>query len=127
MFKKDLIYPELSYKLIGIAYKIDNEIGFGQSEKVYSDAFEEHLKQSEIIYEREIYWPIKVAEKVIARRYFDFLVDDKIIIEIKSGDYKYKEVCDQLFGYLKASKTSLGLVIRFTRNGVQTKRIPRFY
>ncbi len=126
-FVKDLIYPELSYKLIGFAYKIDNEIGFGQTEKVYGDAFEKLLQNAGIPFEREVYWPIKIDGKVIAKRYFDFLVDSKIIVEVKTGTYQYKEVCNQVFGYLNASKLSLGLVIRYTRNGVYTKRIPRFY
>ncbi|HOX41147.1 MAG TPA: GxxExxY protein [bacterium] len=127
MPRKELIYPELSYKLVGLAYKIDNSIGFGQSEKVYCDALEELLKQSKIRYEREIYSPIKIEEKVIAKRYFDFLIEGKIIIEVKAGVYRYREVCDQLFGYLKAGKLLLGIVIRFTRNGVQVKRIPCYY
>lgn len=127
MVKKDLLYFDLSFKLINLAFKIDNEIGFGQTEKVYADAYEELLIQSGIIYKREVYWPIKIGEKVIAKRYFDFLVDDKIIIELKTGTYRYKEVCEQVFAYLKASKLPLGIVIRFTRYGVQQKRIPRFY
>ena len=120
----NLIYKELSYKLIGLAYQIDNEIGFGQDEKIYCDAFEKLLIKNNVNYKRELYAPIKVDNELVAKRYFDFLIDDKIILEIKVGDYSYKKTCSQLFKYLKQSNYQLGLIIRFTKNGISSKRIP---
>ncbi|MEK7096380.1 MAG: GxxExxY protein [Patescibacteria group bacterium] len=123
---RELIYPELSYKLVGMAYKIDNEIGFGQNEKIYSDVFESLLKDTKLEYKRELYCPLKLDDKVIAKRYFDFLVEEKIIIEFKSGTQGYRDACTQIFQYLKSSGIKLGLVFRFTKNGVKIKRIPCF-
>ena len=125
--KYGLLYPELSYKIIGFVYKINDLIGFGQSEKIYCDALEELLKENNLEYSRELYFPIKLNGKLLAKRFFDFLVDDKIILEIKVGDLKYKETCSQLFQYLKLSGKKLGLIFRFTKNGVKIKRIPCFY
>lgn len=119
-----LFHKELSYEIVGIAYEIDNAVGFGQTEKVYSDCFEELLKNKKMNYKRELYHPIKIGEKVVAKRYFDFLVEDKLVVELKTGDYQYKQSCSQLFSYLKASNLDLGLIIRFTKNGVKIKRIP---
>lgn len=121
---KELIYKDLSYKITGLAYKIDNQIGFGQTEKVYCDAFEKLLRDEKLSYNRELYAPIRVDGHLVAKRYFDFLIDDKIIVEIKVGNYAYKEVCGQLFQYLKTSNHKLGLIIRFSRTGVTVKRIP---
>ena len=121
---KELIYKELSYKLIGFAYQIDNEIGFGQSEKVYSGAFEKLLEKEKIVFKRELYAPINISGELVAKRYFDFLIDGKIVVEIKVGDYSYKKVCTQLFQYLKQENYKLGLIIRFNKNGVTSKRIP---
>lgn len=125
--KNGLLYPELSYKIIGLIYKINDEIGFGQLEKVYSDALEELLAKNNIPYERELYSPIKIEEKLIAKRYLDFMIDGKIIVEVKVGDFQYKEACGQLFRYLKSSGLKLGLIVRFTKYGAKVKRIPCFY
>lgn len=123
----DLVYPELSYKIVGLLFKINDQIGFGQSEKVYTDSFEILLKNEGMLFSREYYYPLKIDGVLVAKRYFDFLIDDKIIIELKVGDYKYKEACSQLFQYLKASGKKLGIIARYTRNGVKIKRIPCFY
>lgn len=124
---QNLIFPELSYKIVGLIYKINDEIGFGQSEKVYCDALSKLLAKNSIFYERELYCPIMLEGEVLSKRYFDFMIDGKIILEVKVGDYKYKEACSQLFQYLKVSKMKLGIIARFTKNGVKIKRIPCFY
>lgn len=120
----ELLYKELSYKIVGLAYEIDNLIGYGQSEKIFCDCFEKLLIRDKIKYERELYYPIKINGELIAKKYFDFLIDDKIVVEFKIGDFLYKQACTQLFSYLKASDHKLGLIIRFTKNGVKIKRIP---
>lgn len=123
----DLIYKDLCYKLVGFAFEVQNTLGSGLKEKVYADAFEEVLKNENIRYAREYYYPIKIRDKTIARRFFDFLIEDKIIIELKVGADNYREVCNQIFEYLKASDLKLGLIFRFTKEGVKTKRIPNIY
>ena len=119
----NIIYKDLSYMIVGIAYKVDNDIGAGQSEKVYCDAIEKLLIKEKIKYNRELYAPIKVDDELVAKRYFDFLIDDKIIVEVKVGNYAYKPVITQLLQYLKQGKYKLGIVIRFTKSGVINKRI----
>lgn len=119
----DLIYKELSYILNGIAFQIDNTIGYGSREKVYGDAFEAILKSKNINFQREIIHEIKIEDKIISKRCFDFLIDGKIIIEIKVGDYRYRETYHQVLEYLKSSGVKLGLIVRFAPNGVRIKRI----
>lgn len=123
---KEFYYPELSYKLIGIAYRIDNEIGYGQPEKVYCNAFQVLLEQEKIAFTREFYYPVTINDKVVAKNFFDFLIDNKVIVEIKIGIENYRSVCSQVFKYLKSSNHKLAIIIRFTKNGVKIKRIPNF-
>lgn len=123
----DLLYKDLCYELTGLAFKVDNALGFGFEEKIYANAFEELLKEAKINYKREVFFPVKMNGKTIAKRYFDFLIDNKIVVELKVGDNAYKAVCGQLFQYLKTSKLKLGLVLRFTRDGIKIKRIPNIY
>ena len=123
----ELLYKELSYELTGLAFEVNNIIGYGQTEKTYCDAYEELLKKNGINYSREEYFPIKIGDKVIKKEFFDFLIDDKIIIEFKVSDRNYKQACDQIFKYLKSSKKKLGLIFRISKGGVRTKRIPNYY
>jgi GxxExxY protein len=125
--QNEFLYGQLTYELNGIFFKVNEEIGFGQTEKIYCDAIAKLLEKHEIKFRREVYCPIKIDGEFIAKRYFDFLIEDKIIIEVKIGDYKYKEACSQLFGYLKSSDYKLGIIVRFTKNGVKLKRIPHLY
>jgi len=123
----DLLYKQLSYKISGLIFEVDNTVGYGQTEKVYGDAFEVLLKREDISYLREIYFPIMIEGEVIKKEFFDFLVEDKIIVELKISDINYKKACTQIFQYLKSSGKKLGLIYRFTSTGVRTKRIPNYY
>lgn len=123
----ELFYKDMSYKLTGIAFEIYKKLGGELREKTYSNAFEEILKREHISYERELYYPVKIEDKTVGQNYFDFLINDEIIIEIKRGEKNYFQACDQLFNYLKSSKLKLGLIFRFTRDGVKTKRVPNLY
>lgn len=122
----DLIYKDLSYKITGLIFEIDNIVGYGHSEKTYGDAFEKLLKRDSIKYVREIYFPLKLENEIIKKYYFDFLIEDKIVVELKANDHNYKEVCFQVYAYLRTSDKKLGIVYRFTRNGVKHKRIVNF-
>ena len=124
---ENLLYKDLSYKLVGLAYEVFNTLGSGLKEDVYGDAFEELLKKEKLKYKRELYYPIKINNKVISRNFFDFMIDGKIVIELKKGSQKYKEVCNQLYQYLRSADIKLGLVVRFTNDGVKIKRIPNLY
>lgn len=123
----DLIYKELCFKVVGFAYEAFNSLGSGLKEKVYANAFEEILKQEKVEYKRELYYPLEIRDKVIAKKYFDFLIEDRLVVELKAGSLNYKEVCFQLLDYLKSSNLKLGLIIRFTQDGVRVKRIPNLY
>lgn len=123
----ELLYKELSYKITGLIFEIDNKIGYGHDEKTYGDALQKLLEKDKIPFDREVYFPIKIDGKLLTKVYFDFLIENKIIVELKVSDRNYKKVCSQLFKYLKSSGLKLGLIYRFTSGGVRTKRIPNYY
>jgi GxxExxY protein len=123
----ELIYKDLSYAIVGFIYQIDNHLGYGHEEKVYADVFEKILQKENVKYKRELYCPVIFEGEVISRRFLDFLIDDKIIVEIKVGNYRYKSVCSQLFEYLRNNNIKLGLIARFSKHGVDVKRIVNLY
>lgn len=124
---KELIFKELSYKLIGLAYEIGNDLGDGLKEDVYKDAYALLLKKESIPFIRELYYPIKLRGETVGKRFFDFLIDDKIIVEFKVGGRAYSSSYRQLLDYLKSSKFKLGMIVRFTSDGVKIKRIANIY
>ncbi|MFA4996109.1 MAG: GxxExxY protein [Patescibacteria group bacterium] len=124
---EQLIYKELSYKLVGLAYEVCNTLGEGLKEEVYKDAYALLLDKEKIPYAKEYYYSIKIRDEIIAKRFFDFLIDDKIIVEFKVGGKAYFSSYKQLLEYLKSSKYKLGLIIRFSLDGVKIKRIPNLY
>ncbi|MEI6498911.1 MAG: GxxExxY protein [bacterium] len=123
----EFIHKDLTYKLLGLAYEVHNSLGFGLKEKIYADAFELLLKKELIHYQREYYYSLKIRESVVGKRFFDFLIEDKIILELKIGREKYLDAYRQLLDYLKGSNLKLGIIIRFTNDGVKVKRIPNIY
>lgn len=125
--KQDLIYPELSYKLIGIAFEVFNELGFGHLEKTYQKAFSKELKTAGLVFDEQIKHAVIYKEENIGNYYFDFKVDGKVVIELKKSGYMSKKNIEQISNYLKVSGLKLGLLIVFTPDGVRYKRIVNDY
>lgn len=121
--RKDLIYPELSYKLVGLAYDVFNELGHGHLEKIYQKAYAKELKESNIEFKEQAPYQVIYKEEVIGNNYLDFLIEDKVIIELKRSDFYSKKYIDQVSNYIKVSNLQLALLINFTSNGVRIKRI----
>ena len=99
---EDLFYKDLVYKLQGIFFEIYKTIGPGFKESVYQNAIEEELKQQKIKYKRESSLKIMFKGKNMGFYKPDFVIEDKIIIEVKSVSEMPPYFENQLFSYLKA-------------------------
>jgi len=118
-----LLYKELSYKIVGILYEVYNNLGYGHRERTYQRALAEELKNNKIVFKKELYFPIFFKEKLISKYFFDFLVEDKIVLELKVSNDLYQNDINQILAYLKTKNYHLGILAIFTNNGVKTKRI----
>ncbi len=83
--RKDLIYPELSYQIINCAYKVHNTLGGGLAEKDYQKALAIEFANQQILVTEQFYIPLSYCGNQIRKRFCDYLVDKKIVVEIKSG------------------------------------------
>lgn len=120
---KEIIYSELSYKIIGIAFKIFNSLQYGHQEKYYQRAFEIELNNQKIRYEKEKEVSLSYNNEKIGRYYLDFLVEDEIVIELKVlSSYRYKNT-RQVLEYLKETNKKLAILIYFTQDGIRYRRI----
>jgi GxxExxY protein len=119
-----ILYREESYKLTGICMEIHRILGKGYLESVYKDALEYELKLCEIPYVREKKFNIKYKDIILKHSYFaDFIVFDKIILEIKCCNGIVNEHIKQTLNYLAVSKLNLGLIINFGEDSLKSKRI----
>lgn len=117
----NLVYPKLSYKVIGVLQKVSNEIGFVLNERYYYPFIEDELRNNNINFIKQV--PLNISiEGIRGRYFFDYLIDDKIVLEIKIGSRFSKKDVDQVMAYLRATGKKLGILARFTRSGVLTKR-----
>lgn len=120
---QNIIYKELSYKLIGIIYDVYNELGYGYQEKYYQKAIATALSKESISYRKELCTPLKYKDEKIGNYFFDFLIEDRVILEIKKGDRISRRDIEQLYAYLKSANLRLGLIIRFTSKCILIKRV----
>jgi len=113
----------LSYQIVGVLFDVSNKLGFGYSEKYYKNAIAEILSLLKIPFKKEhrIEVVLKEEKKIVV--IFDFLIDDKVILEVKQGERFLKNNIEQISSYLKAANLQLGILANFTKNGVQFRRI----
>lgn len=119
----DLIYPELSYAIVGCSFEVYNELGFGHAEKAYQKALAISLKKNNLNFKEQVYFPLKFQGETVGRGYCDFVVEGKVIVELKKNDRFSKANIDQVNQYLKASNLKLALLINFTKSGAIYKRL----
>ncbi|MDN3693571.1 GxxExxY protein [Chryseobacterium tructae] len=121
---KDLVYKQESYIIIGICMEVHNSLGPGFSEIVYKDALEYEMNQSGIRYEREKEYAVHYKETVLPHKFYaDFVVFDKIILEIKGISEIADEHISQAINYLKVSENKLALIVNFGELRLNYKRI----
>ncbi|MDD5031484.1 MAG: GxxExxY protein [Patescibacteria group bacterium] len=113
----------MSYKIVGIMFEIYNELGYGYQEKHYERAAEKIFIERKIDYKKQLRHNIIFHNEKIGTYYFDFLIEDKIIVELKKGNYFSRKNIIQVKEYLSAVGLKLALIINFTPYGVKTLRI----
>jgi len=120
----EIIYKEESFKIIGICMDVHNNLGKGFLEIVYKDALEYEFNKADISFEREKEYEVHYKGIILPHKFFaDFVVYDKIILEVKGMSGISDEHIAQTLNYLKVSKCKLGLLVNFGQVSLQYKRI----
>jgi GxxExxY protein len=118
----NLLYKDLTYKIIGAALEVHNVLGPGFLESVYQTALAHELELRGIAITEQA--RLQVAYKgIIAGEYrADFLIDDKVIVEIKAVS-ELNEIHEaQLINYLKSTGYKVGLLINFGASSLEHER-----
>ncbi len=110
-----MLHENITGAIIGSFYNVYNALGFGFLEKVYENSLAHLLRQQGLFVHQQA--PISVLfDGVIVGEYFaDLLVEDKVVVELKTGERFHPEHSAQLLNYLKATHIEVGLLLNFGR------------
>jgi len=124
--KGEVLYKDLSYEIWGAALEVRKNFGAGHKEKLYQEAFADELSKRGVNFEREksirIYHP-KTGKVMRCGYQPDFVVDEKIIVELKARSLLPKREIDQLYDYLRNSQYELGYLINFSGSRMKPVRV----
>ena len=121
---KELIYKEESFKIVGACMEVHRILGRGFAEIIYKDALEYEFRQREIPYEREKGFIITYKDIILPRQYYaDFIMYNKIILEIKAVDEMVSGFRRQTLNYMKITKFKLGILGNFGEDSFVYKRL----
>ena len=118
-----VLYKTLSYNIVGIAMRVHSKLGYGFLEKVYENALMVLFRREGI--EAKQQGPITVyfEEEIVGSYYADILIEDKVILEIKSVEHIIDAHIAQTLNYLKATGLHLAIILNFSKEKLEYKRI----
>lgn len=117
------LYKDLTYKIIGCVYEVHKELGPVHKEIIYHQALKEEFTNHGISFSDEKNIDVLYKEKKIGVYRPDFIVDDKVIVEIKVSPMITKAMSDQVYYYVKGTKYRLVLLVNFGSKKVGIKRL----
>ena len=115
-------YEELTHKVIGCAYTVYNELGFGFLESVYCKAMLIELAKNDLKAETEKPLKVYYDDQVVGDFFVDLFIEDTVVVELKAVEHLAKQHEIQLVNYLNGIKKEIGLLINFGPSGVDVKR-----
>jgi len=120
----NLIHQYEAYRIIGICMDVHNNLGAGFLEIVYKDALEYEFKKAQIQFEREKEYLVNYKNVILPHKFYaDFVVFNKIILEIKGKSSIAEEHEAQAINYLKVSGNKLALIVNFGEMKLNYRRI----
>ena len=118
-----IIYPESSYKINGVLFSVHNELGRYCNEKQYADCVGGYLKKLELSYEREKNLSISFENEHGTRNRVDFIIENRILLELKAERIIQREDYYQARRYLSALNKKLGILVNLRDKYLKPKRI----
>ncbi|MFA5318367.1 MAG: GxxExxY protein [Patescibacteria group bacterium] len=123
MLNDKVVYKELSYLIIGVLFEVYNELGYGYKEKHIERAVAVEFYKRGIIFFTQVPYKVKYKKEIVGTYYLDFLVDNKIVLELKQGRYFSKQNIFQVKEYLKITGKKLAILANFMPTGVKFIRV----
>ena len=108
-----MIHGGITDSILGVFYDVYNELGSGFLESVYANAMGIVFQERDILFEQEININVHFHEKVVGVFRADFLVEKKVIVELKACKSIDKSHIAQTINYLRATGMEVGLLLNF--------------
>ena len=121
--ENEILYKELSYKIVGLAMRVHSKLGYGFLEKVYENALMVLFRREGIEAKQQAPITVYFEEEVVGNYYADILAEDKVILEIKSVENIIDAHIAQTLNYLKATGLRLAIILNFSKEKLKYKRI----
>lgn len=119
---EDFLYERLTYRIRGAMYKVHKTLGSGHKESIYHQALAKEFKLQKIPYKTEKALPVIYEGVKVGTYRPDFIVDDKVLIELKAVPFLPIQAERQLSYYLKGTNYKLGFLVNFGENKLVIKR-----
>jgi GxxExxY protein len=120
---EERLHSDLTYRIIGAAMTVHSTLGPGHPEEIYQKALECELQRNQTPFESQKAITIEYKGAQVGLRYLDFLVDDKVIVEIKSVGQLETLHEWQVLSYFAATPYEVALLINFGRPKLEYKRM----
>jgi len=115
-------HEELTERIIGIFYRVYNELGYGFLEKVYENALAVEFRREGLEFGQQVSLTVYYKGENVGDYFADFIIEDKVVVEVKALiDFSGNEK-GQLLNYLRATGLEVGLVLNFGKEaGIKRK------
>jgi GxxExxY protein len=123
MINNDYKYSEITGKIIGAAMEVHSFLGNGFQEVIYQRALSHELDLRGIVHQREVEMDVMYKDIQVGRRRVDFLVNNKISVEIKALTQLEPVHLAQAINYLEAYNLEVGLLINFGEKKLKFHRL----
>ena len=121
---KEVLYPDLSYKVMQAVFEVHNTLGPGFTEDIYEAALALELAFQGIPFERQVPIQVHYKDHFVGNYRLDMVIDQKIILELKAITELNDIFQAQVRSYLCATGLQLGILINFGTKRVQSIRVP---
>jgi len=120
---KDILFKELSYHIIGAAFKVHSTLGCGFNESCYQTALALELQSLNLPFTQQERFEVYYQDQFCGHLIADIIVDHSIILELKSAEAITSSHIAQLLSYLRATKLIVGYVLNFGSRSLQFRRL----
>ena len=123
MIKKEYKYSDITSKIIGCAMKVHTTLGNGFQEVIYQRCLAIEMEKQGLGFTRELEMPIYYEGREVGTRRVDFLIENKILVELKAITQLDNVHIAQGLNYLEAYNLEIGLLINFGSTKLEFKRL----
>ncbi len=123
MSDKHYLHSDITKKIIGAAMKVHSTLGNGFQEVIYQRALALEMRQQGLSFQRELEMQVFYAGEEIGTRRVDFLVEEKVVVELKAISKLEDVHLAQAINYLEAYQLEVGLLLNFGAKSLEYRRV----